>query len=677
MSMGDSVSIIDFIVDNNKFGALLSISIVLIVAAFFLLLHEYKEQVFYYVFHRRNRGHFALLLLYTASILILTKYSTLPIGSLLILSILNALYCVLCIAGIKKPLGLADIKLKKYQKRIDAGLALESKDFFESNHWYLIDSIDKVRFTQLQSQYYAAVGKNKEGFYGVTSVSDKLLYKKEQEDFLEEKARFLYEMGDLAALKEVLYLLESDEYKSQNPSLWAMKALIEEQRGDLDAAFSMMETSKAKLERIDASHELKASVLNDFGRIQLMRGNRMEAYHYYKQAFKEITSDTSIYSRLLHALASNVIANATFIEPKVVCYYLNEYKKHLDMISVDNLIQYNNCEITYYRQIGDTKKEFNAIKDGYYKLASKLDPETKALFQASTFRMVMNGRFQYNWFVSEIESSIDSYFTLPLKEKLAVFREFTGILQQEEFRYVKGQEPFKGLMDRIFEYYRTQGIADIDSIIDSLDRHEIYLYHRFTLDKLGILKLLDREKHIENSESVYLDLYKTVYDAGLHITATNVLFVYIDECANPNNVLLLFNPFQPPITYQNFLERIPSPPSPNVSEDGIHLNYHRVALNLHVRIVPLHRDKIEKHIGTVIAEYHRWQNHPIKLEFSLHIAHFLVCLGRVEEAEPFFQFFVDSKVSINQFAAWMRDEYAELAMLFDEKKASVPDGASR
>ncbi len=336
------------------------------------------------------------------------------------------------------------------------------------------------------------------------------------------------------------------------------------------------------------------------------------------------------------------------------------------MTSADNLIQYNNCEITYYRQIGDAKKEFNITKDGYYKLATKLDSETKALFQASTFRMVMNGRFQYNWFVSEIEGSIDSYFTLPLKEKLAVFKEFTGILQQEEFRYVRAQEPFKNLMDRIFEYYRTQGLADIDSIINSLDSREIYLYHHFTLEKLGILKLLDREKHIENSESTYLDLYKTVYDAGLHITATNVLFVYIDECANSSNVLLS-KPFQPPITYQVFLESIPLPPPPEVLKDGIHLNYYSVNRNLNMGVIPLYRDKIEKHIGTIIAEYHKWQNHPIKYEFSLHIAHFLVCLDRVEEAEQFFQFFVDSKVSISQFATWMQDEYVELKRLFNGK----------
>ncbi len=45
--MGDSLLIIDFIV-NNKFGALLPIAIVLIIAAFFVLLHEHKERVLSY-----------------------------------------------------------------------------------------------------------------------------------------------------------------------------------------------------------------------------------------------------------------------------------------------------------------------------------------------------------------------------------------------------------------------------------------------------------------------------------------------------------------------------------------------------------------------------------------------------------------------------------------------------
>jgi tetratricopeptide (TPR) repeat protein len=663
--VGELLSIINFIGDGNS-NVFMSIAIVLIIAAIFVPFYEYKEQAFYYVSHRRNRIYFALFLIFTASILIMAECPKLPVNALWVLSILNVVFLVLCIIRINKPLGLAGIKLKQYKKRIYAGFALESKEFFESRPWYLMDAIDKIRFAQLRAQYYSAIGKNIEGFYSLPNIRDGLLYKKEQESVLERKALFLYIMGDFVALKGVLDLLEGDEYKYQNPGIWAMKALIEEQRGDLDAAFSLMETAKSKLERMDAPHQLKARVLNDFGRVQFMRGNMTEAYHYYKQAFKEVISDVDIYARILHTIASNLIALAAIIEPRTVHYYMNEYEKHLDMDSLDNQIQYSNCEIAYYRQMGDTKKEFDLIKERYYKISSKLDSARKAEFQAVTFRKLMDRRFQYQWFVPEIESSIDSYFILPLKEKLAVFKEFTEILQQEEFMYVRAQEPFKGLAGKIFKYYRTQGLVDINSIIDTLDRHEIHLRHYFTVDKLSIMRLLDGEKHIDNSESVYLDLYKTLYDAGLHITAANVLLDYIIECANPNNLLLL-TPSGPPITYQSFLDSIPLPPPPVVAEDGIHLSYFWVDLAPHIYVVPVYQDKVEKHIKTIIAEYKKWQSHPVKYEFSLYIAHFLVCLGRAEEAETFYRFFVKSEVSVNQYPAWVRDKYAELSMLFDGK----------
>ena len=197
--------------------------------------------------------------------------------------------------------------------------------------------------------------------------------------------------------------------------------------------------------------------------------------------------------------------------------------------------------------------------------------------------------------------------------------------------------------------------------------HEIYLYHQYTLDKLAILKLLDKEQHIEKSESTYLELYKTLYDAGLHITAANVLFTYIDECSNPNNILVSLSHLDTPITYQEFLENIPSPPPPYLLEEGIHLNYFYLNLNENIEIIPQHRDKIEKYIEIIITDYHKWQNHPIKLDFSLHIAYILASLDRKQEAEGFYRFFVDSKISINQYAAWMQKEYAMLEQLFGGK----------
>ena len=662
--MGDWLSIIEFMQDK-ELGLLLSIAVILIGMSFILLSHEYKEPTLYYIFHKRNRGYLIFSLLYMAAILLLVKFETLSTSSVIILFTLNVLYFALCIVGIKKPIGLAGFKLKQYENKLATGGIFESKNFFESNHWYLIDSIDKVRFAQLQSRYYAVIEKNKESFDSLHSISHNLLYKNEQQYFLVEKAYLLFKMGDFSALKEILYLLESDSYQSQDPRIWQMKSLIEEERGNLDGALSFMEISKAKLNRDESTREVKVSILNDFGRIQLMRGNKSEAYHYYKQSFKELIKDAKVSPQLLHPIASNVIAMAILMDLNSVQYYFKEYRKHLDMTIPENLVAYKNCEIIYYRQIRDTQNEFKKIKEGYEELAFRLDPVRRALFQVSTFRMIMNGKFQYEWLIPEIESSLETYFELPPREKLTVFKEFIGILEQEEFRYVKGQEPFKNLIHKIYEYYRTQGLIEIESMINSLGMHEIYLYHQYTLDKLAILKLLDKEQHIEKSESTYLELYKTLYDAGLHITAANVLFTYIDECSNPNNILVSLSHLDTPITYQEFLENIPSPPPPYLLEDGIHLNYFYLNLNENIEIIPQHRDKIEKYIEIIITDYHKWQNHPIKLDFSLHIAYILASLDRKQEAEGFYRFFVDSKISINQYVAWMQKEYAMLEQLFD------------
>lgn len=246
--MGDWLSIIEFMQDK-ELGLLLSIAVILIGMSFILLSHEYKEPTLYYIFHKRNRGYLIFSLLYMAAILLLVKFETLSTSSVIILFTLNVLYFALCIVGIKKPIGLAGFKLKQYENKLATGGIFESKNFFESNHWYLIDSIDKVRFAQLQSRYYAVIEKNKESFDSLHSISHNLLYKNEQQYFLVEKAYLLFKMGDFSALKEILYLLESDSYQSQDPRIWQMKSLIEEERGNLDGALSFMEISKAKLNR--------------------------------------------------------------------------------------------------------------------------------------------------------------------------------------------------------------------------------------------------------------------------------------------------------------------------------------------------------------------------------------------------------------------------------------------
>ena len=74
---------------------------------------------------------------------------------------------------------------------------------------------------------------------------------------------------------------------------------------------------------------------------------------------------------------------------------------------------------------------------------------------------------------------------------------------------------------------------------------------------------------------------------------------------------------------------------------------------------------MQEHIDKVIVLCDSWQNHPARLDMSVHVAHILVCLGRREEAEHFYRFFRDSNLSARQFSAWMIDELNALEREFD------------
>lgn len=68
-----------------------------------------------------------------------------------------------------------------------------------------------------------------------------------------------------------------------------------------------------------------------------------------------------------------------------------------------------------------------------------------AAFCASTFRMLMNGKFVYDWFDACVETDREYYMLLSTMERLAVFNEYMGIFSQHEYSFLRHQEPYASL----------------------------------------------------------------------------------------------------------------------------------------------------------------------------------------------------------------------------------------
>lgn len=117
------------------------------------------------------------------------------------------------------------------------------------------------------------------------------------------------------------------------------------------------------------------------------------------------------------------------------------------------------------------KKVYDLIKSGYYELINKLDEVQKALYQASTFRMLMNGEYVHDWLDKEIDKSYENYSSLPIPERIMVYKEFAGVFQQQQFYCVRNKNPYRKLCDQIKKYYNSTAIRDIDNQVISLDAH--------------------------------------------------------------------------------------------------------------------------------------------------------------------------------------------------------------
>lgn len=659
--MTDVLSIADLIHSNaDNISTILIIAA--LIAAFAIGIAEYKSKLWEYITNRRNRFWFIYDLLMFAAILFTWKREWIRGYWLIGTVVLWVAYTIVIIFSLKPKrfMDYTNPVLKRYEKWLSDGSSIEHTDYFRKpSHWYLFTAEDKLEYYMLSSSYFADVKEFDKAYQALEKIKDEWLYESEKEIIKIQRAMLLAQMGSMKAAYQILGDPEKNE--SSDPMVWFAYSFIFENAGDIDRALEYAEKSRDIVEAgYEAPDFVIAEVYNNYSRVAIFKGNRQEALRYLDIAWKKVKDSKDM--RTIHIVASNRIAQMAMAgKSQAECEAaLKEYKAVIPNDSFMNKVEFNNCEISYYRQIKDTKKENELIKSGFREVIDHLNHSQKVLYTASTFRMLMNGHFDRKWFDKFVKSGSKEYDDLSLMDKLAVYKEYMGFFQQEEFRAICNKRPYMGLQKKIMKYYREQAVADIDGLLAAVEPYDRFKYMNLMTMKLGILKLIEGKSHIDKSKGIYVDLYKELYDAGLHLDAVHVLMTLVDECSSAYNVLV-WRPFWPgALYYSDIIERSVQPPDPRLDPDGIHLQYFHLQLLPPFAVQPLHDDVIREHIDTIISEFRSWKNHPFKVELSIEIAHLLMCLDRKEEAKEFLQFFRDSGVSENQMASWVREEIAAL-----------------
>ena len=570
--------------------------------------------------------------------------------------------------------------LQKYKSYLDEGSAAEHIEFFEesngdsTSHWkhfkakvqnIFTDADVKLEYQFLKAAYQYTVSDLDGAYKTLQAIDKRLLYPEEIETLDIERAEILSVLGDVDAAKEILG--DPDRNLSKDPEVWIAYAFIFEGQGDIDRAFKCAQKGCALADLSNLPDWMKARVYNNYARFAIDAGNDKEAIQYLDIAWQKIRNSQD--TEVLKTIGANrAIRKAIGGYSKEECFKdFDECKAKISTHSIINTIDLENCEITLTRQFGDDSRTYELIKDGYEELKDQLNIHQLETFKASTFRMLMNGCYRHDWFDPEISADLVHYMKLTVMERLNVFKEYMGIMSQNNFLTLRGIEPFKSLYKMIVSYYKTSAIGEINEELAKTESYCTYKRNNLVRLKLGVLRIIEGSEHIDKSKDIYLAQYKSLNDAGLKIEAINMLIMLMDECTSAYNVRVTFYPLdlgfilipQWSGSLSDFQDMmLLTAPKPKILDDNIHVNYQNYIVGPNVPITPTHVDVIRKYIGTALEEFDELKDHPFKADMSVELAQLLIRIGgHDDEAQRMIDYFEKTHLSPNQFSAWFRLDY--------------------
>ena len=221
------------------------------------------------------------------------------------LLILDILYLAYCIYLIKHPSPYVKKKLDEMERRFNEGDILGNKDFFRKKPWYITEKVEIIRYTRLKSMYSSHVGEIAEAYHEAANIPHEWLYEDEIPDFITTKAMLLWNMGDFSAAVKVM-----EEADLSNTAIGHMLlSFVAEYSGDFDTAYLEMKAAKNCITIQEVDPAYKVQIYHNYGRIELICGNRLEALSYMQMACTEVPKLQPVRMDLVHICFSQFIFN--------------------------------------------------------------------------------------------------------------------------------------------------------------------------------------------------------------------------------------------------------------------------------------------------------------------------------------------------------------------------------
>ena len=461
----------------------------------------------------------------------------------------------------------------------------------------------------------------------------------------------------MAGIDEVQNNQCNNQVLTDSPEVWITLASISELSGEFDKAYEYAVKAKERVELSHRPDEIKALILNDCARYEIIHDSRAEADKSMQAAWNYIKRQKSVLRERIAINLIQVMLEYGYSESLVMRAF-EELNNIHDIGNISADIDFFNIQVSILRQFGRKQECYELIKLFYRDIAQKLNKSQIECIKATVFHQMMDGEYDYTWIDRDIVTNPAYYADLNIYDRTFIFRHYYEVLSQAIYRYVRLRKPYADLYEIITSYYNGtseylgSAIDDIDYELRRINEYCIFKHIDLMKRKLFVLSVRDKEQHIKNNLNVYIDLKRYMLNLGLKVDAIDVGVQIVLDASNQMNVPMINMINGQAISYFEFVNNAPVL-FPKL--EGIFMRYEdTMPVPWLVPGDPEYVEMIREYTIRAIEEIRILQNHPIKAEISIKLMKPCLAMGMLEEVQELYSYATKSGRSDDALASWAR-----------------------
>lgn len=388
--------------------------------------------------------------------------------------------------------------------------------------WCFLDPTEKYSYNIQKAVIAAAKGDLHSSIEALLNIDEETLNKDEKLRLDLERADYFTRLGDYKKAKLIVEQLHdnSDKYLLQK---YLIRALSAEMEGNLKRSSELLLDAITTFS--DRTKDIYyKTALNNIGRIRHIEGNYTDSLFYYRKSLslaKNLGNKSSI-----HIAYQNVISTLILVYKSGEAKQLiQEYHSIVDTNNPNDLMEYYNFLIEYYRQIGNQKNLFETLDESRNKIYPIIPRKEQLIYDISQLRMRWNGGVLSPSFLGQIESQYPEYSTFSPVVKFNCYIEINHILKA--LNEIGSLGTYKKLYD--------QNQEDIRIIIPELEKYLPTIPDYCVFEKCKVMKNIEIAKkcniNYDKDEIIRIleDIKETQLKYGYVIEAFNTGLDICDE----------------------------------------------------------------------------------------------------------------------------------------------------